>query len=68
MNSVFAGGNWPSTMALWLVDNVTWKQCNTTGDSCDTAQTQQVLVMCLRVLCVLCVSMETYGKHLYYIM
>ncbi|XP_070562029.1 acetyl-coenzyme A transporter 1-like [Ptychodera flava] len=21
------GGNWPSTMALWFVDNLTWKSC-----------------------------------------
>ena len=25
------GGNWPVTVVLWLVDNVTWKDCIHTG-------------------------------------
>ncbi|XP_005088825.1 acetyl-coenzyme A transporter 1 [Aplysia californica] len=29
------GGNWPSTVALWLVDYTTWKSC-TTGGECTT--------------------------------
>ncbi|XP_077998439.1 acetyl-coenzyme A transporter 1-like [Glandiceps talaboti] len=33
------GGNWPSTLSLWLVDSLTWKSCNgglTDGLDCDT--------------------------------
>ncbi|KAK3705516.1 hypothetical protein RRG08_041390 [Elysia crispata] len=29
------GGNWPSTVALGMVDYMTWKSCST-GESCDT--------------------------------
>ncbi|RUS82982.1 hypothetical protein EGW08_009267 [Elysia chlorotica] len=29
------GGNWPSTVALGIVDYITWKPCST-GGSCDT--------------------------------
>ncbi|XP_041378561.1 acetyl-coenzyme A transporter 1-like [Gigantopelta aegis] len=30
------GGNWPSTLALWLVDSLTWKRCSSSGDSCNS--------------------------------
>ncbi|KAH9508685.1 hypothetical protein Btru_049637 [Bulinus truncatus] len=29
------GGNWPSTLTLWLVDHFTWKSCST-GQPCDS--------------------------------
>ncbi|KAM9317886.1 acetyl-coenzyme A transporter 1 [Pholidichthys leucotaenia] len=33
------GGNWPSTMALWLVDPLTSKECQgAAGQSCSTAE------------------------------
>lgn len=32
------GGNWPSTLALWLVDKLTWKSCNNSSFGCDTAE------------------------------
>ncbi|XP_051934220.1 acetyl-coenzyme A transporter 1 [Hippocampus zosterae] len=29
------GGNWPSTLALWLVDSLTWKECQgAVGQTC----------------------------------
>ena len=31
-----AGGNWPSTLALWMVDGLTWKTCQPGSLSCDT--------------------------------
>lgn len=31
------GGNWPSTMALWVVDGLTWKSCIGATGSCDKA-------------------------------
>ena len=30
------GGNWPSTTALWMVDGLTWKQCDGAEGACDT--------------------------------
>lgn len=27
------GGNWPTTLVLWLVDVLTWRQCNSLGDT-----------------------------------
>lgn len=32
-----SGGNWPSTMALWVVDGLTWKSCIGATGSCDKA-------------------------------
>ncbi|KAK3087764.1 hypothetical protein FSP39_010328 [Pinctada imbricata] len=29
------GGNWPSTVALWLVDGMTWKSCQGAAGDCD---------------------------------
>lgn len=30
------GGNWPNTVALWLVEPLSWKQCTTdTANTCD---------------------------------
>ncbi|XP_059142088.1 acetyl-coenzyme A transporter 1-like [Physella acuta] len=34
------GGNWPSTLTLWLVDHVTWKNCSD-GSSCDSKETEK---------------------------
>lgn len=28
------GGNWPSTVSLWLVDGLTWKGCSDINDKC----------------------------------
>ncbi|XP_045163196.2 acetyl-coenzyme A transporter 1-like [Mercenaria mercenaria] len=34
------GGNWPATVALWVVDGITWKSCEgAEGHSCYTADT-----------------------------
>ncbi|KAL4220930.1 hypothetical protein ACF0H5_019196 [Mactra antiquata] len=34
------GGNWPSTVALWYVDSLTWKSCEgVDGHSCYTSDT-----------------------------
>ena len=31
------GGNWPSTLALWLVEPLTWKECSVSSvGSCNT--------------------------------
>lgn len=30
------GGNWPTTLALWMVDGLTWKTCHPGTISCDT--------------------------------
>lgn len=35
------GGNWPSTLALWLVDYMTWKSCSN-GGSCDSKEARDV--------------------------
>lgn len=47
------GGNWPNTVVLWLVDVLTWKQCNTDPDNiCLNKEQQQVsheVLICLRV-------------------
>lgn len=33
------GGNWPSTVALWMVDPLTWKECRgAAGQSCGSAE------------------------------
>ncbi|KAK3609668.1 hypothetical protein CHS0354_035954 [Potamilus streckersoni] len=32
------GGNWPSTIALWLVDSLTWKSCEGVIGSCYSEQ------------------------------
>ncbi|KAM9801170.1 acetyl-coenzyme A transporter 1 [Neosynchiropus ocellatus] len=33
------GGNWPSTVALWMVDPLTWKECRgAPGQSCGSAE------------------------------
>lgn len=33
------GGNWPSTVALWMVDPLTSKECQgAVGQSCDSAE------------------------------
>ncbi|XP_052761222.1 acetyl-coenzyme A transporter 1-like [Mya arenaria] len=32
------GGNWPATVALWVVDSITWKSCEgAVGQSCHTS-------------------------------
>ncbi|XP_048767279.1 acetyl-coenzyme A transporter 1-like [Ostrea edulis] len=31
------GGNWPSTLALWLVDGLTWKECIGANGSCENS-------------------------------
>lgn len=39
------GGTWPSTLALWLVDNLSFKDCEGVQDinlDCDTMQELQV--------------------------
>ena len=39
-----AGGNWPSTLALWMVDGLTWKTCQPGSLSCDTHAQVEVSV------------------------
>ena len=34
-NIAVTGGNWPSTLALWLVDGLTWKSCIGAVGSCE---------------------------------
>ncbi|CAL1531033.1 unnamed protein product [Lymnaea stagnalis] len=34
------GGNWPSTLTLWVVDHVTWKSC-TSGGNCDNKEMEK---------------------------
>jgi len=36
------GGNWPATIALWLVDPLSWKSCNGYDSACNTVEQQQV--------------------------
>ena len=40
--SVETGGNWPSTFVLWLVDHVTFKHCDPTGEPCHSKDTEAV--------------------------
>ena len=40
--SAATGGNWPSTFVLWLVDHVTFKHCDPTGEPCHTKDTEAV--------------------------
>ena len=40
------GGNWPSTLALWMVDSLTYKQCsapNLQNNTCVTAKEVEVI-------------------------
>jgi len=40
------GGNWPSTLALWMVDSLTYKQCSAPGlqnNACITAKEVEVI-------------------------
>ena len=34
----FAGGNWPTTVALWFVDFITWKSCEGADGTCYTGE------------------------------
>uniref|UniRef100_A0A182TB03 Major facilitator superfamily associated domain-containing protein n=1 Tax=Anopheles maculatus TaxID=74869 RepID=A0A182TB03_9DIPT len=37
------GGNWPTTVVLWLVDYVTWRRCsNADGNDCSDAASKEV--------------------------
>lgn len=46
------GGNWPSTVALWLVDPLTVKECaGAQGHTCATAATAEVSLGPGGVLC-----------------
>lgn len=40
------GGNWPATLSLWLVDNLTWKQCtggtHNSDNTCSGSLEQEV--------------------------
>uniref|UniRef100_A0A8D8UEW4 Acetyl-coenzyme A transporter 1 n=1 Tax=Cacopsylla melanoneura TaxID=428564 RepID=A0A8D8UEW4_9HEMI len=38
------GSNWPNTVALWLVDALTWKQC--TGDESNTCSDPALVTAC----------------------
>ena len=43
------GGNWPATLALWLVDPLSWKQCISSDslmsdNTCQDVQEQEVCV------------------------
>ncbi|CAL9684831.1 unnamed protein product [Knipowitschia caucasica] len=49
------GGNWPSTVALWLVDPLTTKECQgAPGQSCDTSEAAGLCVQgggtCLTIM------------------
>jgi len=40
------GGNWPSTLALWMVDSLTYKQCSAPSlqnNTCITAKEVEVI-------------------------
>ncbi|KAK7486147.1 hypothetical protein BaRGS_00022613 [Batillaria attramentaria] len=36
------GGNWPSTLCLWLVDRLTYKYCDSTGDQCSSKEMEKI--------------------------
>ena len=36
------GGNWPNTVALWLVDSLTWKTCRGADTLCGTKAQDEV--------------------------
>ncbi|XP_055624324.1 acetyl-coenzyme A transporter 1 [Toxorhynchites rutilus septentrionalis] len=39
------GGNWPTTVVLWLVDVLTWKRCSNAADNtCSDAAEQEICV------------------------
>ena len=45
-------GTWPNTLSLWLVDNVSFKDCEGVEDislDCDTMQELQVCGVCVCV-------------------
>ena len=39
---MYTGGNWPSTVALWGVDILTWKRCVGGPGTCDSDEAKQV--------------------------
>lgn len=43
------GGNWPSTLALWLVDSLTYKQCSAPSLQNNTCITAEDTEACLKV-------------------
>jgi hypothetical protein len=47
------GGNWPSTLALWMVDSLTYKQCSAPGlqtNVCVTAEEVEVISRVQRIV------------------
>jgi MFS transporter, PAT family, solute carrier family 33 (acetyl-CoA transportor), member 1 len=45
------GGNWPTTLVLWLVDVLTWRECSNPGpevlgmnNTCSTASEKEVML------------------------
>ena len=41
---LISGGNWPTTVALWFVDVITWKSCDGAEGSCYSADDIHVSV------------------------
>lgn len=44
------GGNWPGTLALWMVDSLTYKQCSAPelqNNTCITAEETEVIFFIL---------------------
>ena len=40
------GGNWPGTLALWMVDSLTYKACSVpelTNNTCSTTEESEVM-------------------------
>lgn len=47
------GGNWPSTLALWMVDSLTYKRCSAPSlqnNTCVTAEETEVICWDLRII------------------
>lgn len=42
MHTCFSGGNWPSTVALWVVEGLTVKSCEGGVGTCNSKEASEV--------------------------
>ena len=57
---LISGGNWPTTVALWFVDVITWKSCDGADGSCYSADDIHVSVKYTNEHQSLCLEVPAY--------